>query len=90
MLIRTFLFGVVGLLALYFIGVPLFKLIKLYVYQIQDPLETAVARLERARKEAAAAQVDKETNQVYDNLYKDEEPSEEEPSNEEKGKTIEK
>lgn len=90
MLIRTFLFGIVGLLALYFIGIPLFKLIKLYVYQLKDPVESAQARLERARKEAIAAELDKETNQVYENLYKDEEPLKEEPSNEEKGKTVEK
>lgn len=71
MLIRTFLFGVVGLLALYFIGVPLFKLLKLWYYDLIDPLESAKARHERARKEAAAAEVDKETDKVYENMYKE-------------------
>jgi len=77
MLIRTFLFGIVGILALYFIGVPLFKLLKLTYYDVIDPLESAKARNERARKEAAAAEVDKETDKVYENMYKEDGSSDE-------------
>ena len=78
MLIRTFLFGVVGLLALYFVGVPLFKLLKLWYYDITDPLESAQARHERARKEVAAAEIDKKTEQVYGKIYKTEDSSSDE------------
>lgn len=76
-MLKDILFAIVVLFALYFIGVPLYKLIKLYIYDIKDPLESAQARLERARKEAAAAVVDKETDQVYQNMYKEDDESSE-------------
>lgn len=69
MLIRTFLFGIVGLLALYLVGVPLFKLLRLWIYELTDPLESAQARHERAQKEVAAAALDKKTEQVYEKMY---------------------
>lgn len=77
MLLRTLLLGFAGIAALYFIGVPLWKLVKIYFYQIRDPLKLAQARHERARKESAAADLDKKTEQVYDKMYQDKAPSDE-------------
>lgn len=87
---RLLLALIAGAIIYFLIGKPLLKLIRICVYQVKDPLESAQTRLERARKEVAAAELDKQTSQVYENLYKEEEPSEEEPLNEEKGKTVEK
>lgn len=76
MLLERLLLGlVVGAILIFLIGTPLFKLIKLYIYQVKDPVESAQARLERAHKERTAAELDKETVQLYEEMYKDEEPS---------------
>jgi hypothetical protein len=72
---RLLLILLVGAIAIFLIGIPLFKLIKLYIYQVKDPVESAQARLERARKESTAIKLDKETVQLYEKMYKDEEPS---------------
>lgn len=72
---RILLVLFVGAIAYFLIGKPLWKLIKLCVYQVKDPVESAQARLDRAHKERDAAELDKETVQLYEEMYKDDEPS---------------
>jgi hypothetical protein len=80
-MLKDILFTLVGLFALYFVGIPLFKLLNLWLYEVKDPLDSAQARLARARKEVAAAEVDKETEKVYQKMYQNEDES----SSDEKG-----
>ena len=72
-------------IAVFFVGIPLIKLIKAIVPQKKDPLRDAQVRLELAQKEAQAARINKETEKLYQKMYQ--EVLEDDSSFEEKGKT---
>lgn len=57
--------------AVFFVGIPLVKLLKLMVPSKKDPVAEAKERLEAARKEAEAARLNKETEKVYSHLYEE-------------------
>jgi hypothetical protein len=70
-------------IGVFFILIPLVKLIKSITPKKRNPLAEAKERLEQARVEVQAARLNKETEQVYDELYKDvleDEPSKKENS----------
>lgn len=57
--------------AIFFVGIPLAKLVKLMIPVKKDPVAEAKVRLEVARKEAEAARLNKETEKVYSHLYEE-------------------
>lgn len=57
--------------AIFFIGIPLAKLVKLMLPVKKDPIGDAKERLEVARAEAEAARLNKETEKVYSHLYEE-------------------
>jgi hypothetical protein len=56
---------------IFLIGIPLFKLVRAVVPNNRNPVKEAKERLEQARLELEAAQVNKEVEKVYENLYSD-------------------
>lgn len=71
MLFEDILILLMGGSAVYFIGIPLFKIIKTISNAKRDPLKEAKERLEQAKLEAEAAKLNKEVETLYDNMYKD-------------------
>ncbi len=61
------LFGI----TIFAIGIPAVKLLKLILPHKRDSLKEAQERLEVARKEAAAARLNKETEKVYEEIYEE-------------------
>lgn len=57
--------------SIFFIGIPLFKLIKTITPKKHNPLLEAKEKLEHAKLEAEAARLNKETEKVYNSLYED-------------------
>lgn len=57
--------------AVFFVGIPVIKLIKLMVPSKKNPVVEAKERLEVARAEAEAARLNKETEKVYSHLYEE-------------------
>lgn len=58
--------------SIFFIGIPLFKIVKLLIpKKDRNPLEEARNRLERARLESEAAQLNKETEKLYSKMYEE-------------------
>lgn len=57
--------------AVFFIGIPIYKFIRVVAPPKRNPLEEAKERLERARLEAEAAKLNKETEKLYNNLYEE-------------------
>ena len=57
--------------AVFLIGIPLSKLVKMMLPRRTDPVVEASQRLEAARKEAEAARLNKEAEKVYSSLYED-------------------
>lgn len=55
--------------AVFFIGIPIYRFIKVVAPPKRNPLEEAKERLERARLEAEAAKLNKETEKLYNNMY---------------------
>lgn len=55
--------------SLLFLGLPLFKLVRLLLPKKTDPVGEAQERLEVAKKEAEAARLNKEAEKVYSQLY---------------------
>ncbi len=54
----------------FFVGIPLIKIVKMMLPNPKrDSLKEATERLELARKEAAAARLNKETEKVYSEIY---------------------
>ena len=69
MLFETVLISIVIGIAIFFIGIPLTKLVKAVVPPPKkDPLVEAKVRLELARKEKEAALLNKETDQLYQQM----------------------
>ena len=58
-------------IAVFLIGIPLIKLVKVLVPQKKDPLRDAKVRLEIAHKETEAARLNKETEKLYQEMYDD-------------------
>ncbi len=61
------LFGI----TIFAIGIPAVKLLRLMLPHKRDSLKEAQERLEVARKEAAAARLNKETEKVYSEIYEE-------------------
>jgi hypothetical protein len=78
------LFIAVGI-AVFFIGIPLIRLVKALIPPKRDPLQEAQLRLEVAKKEAEAARLNKEAEKLYQRMYQ--EVLEDEASQEEKEKS---
>lgn len=57
--------------AIFFVGIPLAKLVKLMIPVTKDPVAEAKVRLEVAQKEIEAARLNKETEKIYSHLYED-------------------
>ena len=55
----------------FFIGIPIWKLIRTLVPQKRDPVAEAKQRLAVAKADAEAAKLNKETEKVYEELYHD-------------------
>jgi hypothetical protein len=60
-----------GAVSIFFIGIPLFRLVQKLIPEKRDPVKEARQRLEQARLEAEAARLNKETEKLYENLYHD-------------------
>jgi hypothetical protein len=58
-------------LAIFMIGIPLIKLVRALIPVKKDPLVEAKVRLDVARKEAEAARLNKETDQIYDQICRE-------------------
>ena len=59
-------------LAVFLIGIPIFKLVRAVLPKKErNPLVEAKDRLERARLTVEAAKLDKETEKLYEDLYQD-------------------
>jgi hypothetical protein len=56
---------------IFFIGIPMFKLINSKIPKKIDNLAEAKKRLEQARMDAEAAKLNKEAEQVYQTIYED-------------------
>lgn len=56
-------------LGIFFIGIPMFKILKALVPRKYDPLKEAKEKLELARKEAEAARLNKEAERLYEQMY---------------------
>jgi len=69
MLFEKVLYLVLLLMAIFMIGVPLTKLVKMMIPQKPDPLLQAREELERAQKEAEAARLKREAEKIYSSLY---------------------
>lgn len=66
---------------IFMIGIPSYKLVKSLFPTKRNTLAEAKERLQQARVESEAALLNKETERLYENLYKDvleDEPSEKE------------
>jgi hypothetical protein len=58
--------------SIFFIGIPLFKIVKLLIpTRPKNPLAEAKDRLERARLESEAANLNKETEKLYNKMYEE-------------------
>jgi hypothetical protein len=57
--------------SVFFIGIPIWKLIKTIVPQKRDPVAEAKQRLAVAKADAEAAKLNKEAEKVYEELYQD-------------------
>lgn len=55
----------------FFVGIPLIKIIKMLLPSRRDSLKEAQERLEIARKEAEAARLNKEAEKVYSEIYEE-------------------
>lgn len=87
MLLEQLLLLIAMFVAIYMIGIPLFKLVKSLVpASKKDPLVEAKIRLEIAQKEVEAAKLNKEADRLYQEIY----PESLEEVLEEKDKRIEK
>jgi hypothetical protein len=57
--------------SVFFIGIPIWKLIRTIVPPKRDPVAEAKQRLAVAKADAEAAKLNKETEKVYEELYQD-------------------
>lgn len=71
MLFEDILLLLMGGAAIFFIGIPIYRFVKLVVPQKRNPLVEAKERLERARLEAEAARLNKEAEKLYEQIYKE-------------------
>lgn len=55
----------------FFVGIPLIKIIKMMLPSRRDSLKEAQERLEVARKDAEAARLNKEAEKVYSEIYEE-------------------
>ncbi len=58
-------------IGVFFIGIPLIKLVKQLTPKKRNPLAEAKEKLEQARLEVEAAKLNKEAEEVYSYLYED-------------------
>lgn len=58
-------------LGIFFVGIPLIKLLKRLTPEKRNPLAEAKEKLEQAKLEVEAAKLNKEVEQVYSTLYED-------------------
>jgi hypothetical protein len=67
--------GILSLLGLgigvFFIGIPLYKLVRALIPEKRDPVQEAKQRLEVAKADAEAARLNKEAEKVYEEIYQD-------------------
>jgi len=71
MLFEDILLALAASVAIFMIGLPTYKLFRLLSPPKRDPVAEAKERLEKARLEAEAARLEKETEKVYHDLYQD-------------------
>lgn len=71
MTFKLILFLLVLSVAIFTVGIPFIKLMRMLFPPKRDPLEEARVRLEVAKKEAQAARLNKETEKVYSEIYED-------------------
>jgi len=71
MLIEEILLLIIGGGAVFFLGIPAYKIVKALLPSKTNALADAKERLEKARLDAEAARLDKETNKIYNDLYQD-------------------
>lgn len=55
----------------FFVGIPLIKIVKMMLPSRRDSLKEAQERLEVARKDAEAARLNKEAEKVYSEIYEE-------------------
>ena len=53
----------------FFVGIPLIKIVKMMLPNKKDSVKEATERLEAARAEAQAARLNKEAEKVYSEIY---------------------
>lgn len=58
-------------IGVFFIGIPLYKIVKITLPQKRDPVKEAQIRLEMARKENEAAHLNKEAEKLYETMYEE-------------------
>ena len=71
MLFEDIILALLGVSAIFFIGLPLSKLVRRLVPEKRNPLQEARERLEQARLEAEAARLNKEAEKMYENIYEE-------------------
>jgi biopolymer transport protein ExbB/TolQ len=59
------------LASVFLIGVPLFQIFRMFFAKKRDSLEEARVRLEVAKKDAEAARLNKEAEELYNSMYED-------------------
>ena len=72
--------------SVFFIGIPVWKLVRAVVPQKRDPVGEAKIRLEAAKADAEAAKLNKETEKVYEEIYGD--VLEDEETNKNSGRRV--
>jgi hypothetical protein len=71
MLFEQILILILFISAIYFIGIPVYKIAKQLAPVKKDPLAEAKVRLEVAKQEIEAAKLNKEAEQIYSKLYEE-------------------
>lgn len=71
MLFEDILMLIVLSSSIFFIGIPIWKLIRSFIPEKRDPVAEAKQRLAIAKADAEAAKLNKEAEKVYEELYQD-------------------
>ena len=70
MLFEDILIILAGGISVFFIGVPLWRLAQLFHSKKRDAVAEAKIRLEVAKKDLEAARLNKETEKLYEEMYR--------------------
>lgn len=66
---KVILLLILAAAVIFFIGIPLAKLVKFLIPEKKNPLEEAKQRLEQTKLEVEAARLEKEREELYAQMY---------------------